>query len=171
MRSTLGFYACNVVSIGNNGHKSLSAFACLASTITLEVMEWYSDFFGGGWPDDAWYSCLMMLQEIAHPWLSYHICRHWMGSRYFLFWMMAVGKVLYSVEKPLCHGRCWWCSHPRLGVFISHRVHHTREEVVAEQLLVVNPSYLIMVGWCCYATTEWCLALRSVLSTSGIWPN
>ena len=53
MRSTLGFYACNVVSIGNNGHKSLSAFACLASTITLEVMEWYSDFFGGGWPDDA----------------------------------------------------------------------------------------------------------------------
>ena len=53
MRSTLGFYASNVVSIGNNGHKSLSAFACLASTITLEVMEWYSDFFGGGWPDDA----------------------------------------------------------------------------------------------------------------------
>jgi hypothetical protein len=28
-----------------------------------------------------------------------------------------------------------------------------REEVVAKQLLMVNPSYLIMVGSCCFATT------------------
>ncbi len=28
-----------------------------------------------------------------------------------------------------------------------------REEVVAKQLLMVNPSYPIMVGSCCYATT------------------
>jgi hypothetical protein len=27
------------------------------------------------------------------------------------------------------------------------------EEVVAMQLLMFNPSYLIMVGSCCYATT------------------
>jgi len=32
--------------------------------------------------------------------------------------------------------------------------------VVAQQLLMVNPSYLIMVGWCCSATTSWFLALR-----------
>jgi len=45
-----------------------------------------------------------------------------------------------------------------------------REEVAAKQLLMVNPSQLIMGGWRCYAKTKWCLALRSVLSTSGIWP-
>jgi hypothetical protein len=28
-----------------------------------------------------------------------------------------------------------------------------REEVVAKQLLMVNPSYLIMIGSCCYTTT------------------
>jgi hypothetical protein len=28
-----------------------------------------------------------------------------------------------------------------------------REKVVAKQLLMVNPSYLIMVGSCCYPTT------------------
>jgi len=30
-----------------------------------------------------------------------------------------------------------------------------REEVVAQQLLMVNLSYLIMDGWCCYATISW----------------
>jgi len=45
-----------------------------------------------------------------------------------------------------------------------------REVVIAKQLLMVNPSYLIMSRWRCYAITKWCLALRSVLSTSGIWP-
>jgi hypothetical protein len=29
----------------------------------------------------------------------------------------------------------------------------TREKVVAKQLLMVNPSCLIMVGSCCYTTT------------------
>jgi hypothetical protein len=40
MRSTLVFYArfC-CVHLGNEGHHSSSAFACLAGTITLEVAE------------------------------------------------------------------------------------------------------------------------------------
>jgi hypothetical protein len=29
----------------------------------------------------------------------------------------------------------------------------TREEVAADSLLMVNPAYLVMVGWCCYATS------------------
>jgi hypothetical protein len=39
MQSILGCYAHHDVSIGNEGHKSLSAFACLAGTITLEAAE------------------------------------------------------------------------------------------------------------------------------------
>jgi hypothetical protein len=32
----------------------LACFACLAGTITLEVVEWYVWYFlGGGWPDDV----------------------------------------------------------------------------------------------------------------------
>jgi len=46
MRSTHGLYARNVVSIGNKGHKSSSVFACLAGTITLEVVSDTTDIFG-----------------------------------------------------------------------------------------------------------------------------
>jgi hypothetical protein len=46
---------------------------------------------------------------------------------------------------------------------------HLREDVVAELILIVNPLYRIMsVAMLNY---EWCLALRSVLGTSGVWPN
>jgi hypothetical protein len=45
----------------------------------------------------------------------------------------------------------------------------TREDVVAELILMVNPLYPIMsVAMLNY---EWCLALRSVLGTSGVWPK
>jgi hypothetical protein len=41
-----------------------------------------------------------------------------------------------------------------------------REDVVAELILMVNPLYRIMsVAMLNY---EWCLALRSVLGTSGV---
>ncbi len=45
----------------------------------------------------------------------------------------------------------------------------SREDVVAELILMVNPLYRIMsVAKLNY---EWCLALRSVLGTSGVWPK
>jgi hypothetical protein len=44
-----------------------------------------------------------------------------------------------------------------------------REDVVAELILMVNPLYCIMsVAMLNY---EWCLALMSVLGTSGVWPK
>ncbi len=44
-----------------------------------------------------------------------------------------------------------------------------REDVVAELILMVNPLYRIMsVAMLNY---KWCLALRSVLGTSGVWPK
>jgi hypothetical protein len=44
-----------------------------------------------------------------------------------------------------------------------------REDVVAELILMVNPFYRIMsVPMLNY---NWCLALRSVLSTSWVWPK
>ncbi len=44
-----------------------------------------------------------------------------------------------------------------------------REDVVAELILMVNPLYRIMsVPMLNY---EWCLALRSVLGTSEVWPK
>ncbi len=44
-----------------------------------------------------------------------------------------------------------------------------REDVVAELILMVNPLYCIMsVAMLNY---KWCLALRSVLGTSGVWPK
>jgi hypothetical protein len=44
-----------------------------------------------------------------------------------------------------------------------------REDVVAELILTVNPLYPIMsVPMLNY---NWCLALRSVLSTSWVWPK
>jgi hypothetical protein len=44
-----------------------------------------------------------------------------------------------------------------------------REDVVAEFILMVNPLYPIMsVAMLNY---KWCLALRSVLGTSGVWPK
>ena len=62
--STLGnavyprHYARNVVSIGNKGHKSLSAFACWAGTIILEVAKWCTaDIFW--WRISRW--CLILL--------------------------------------------------------------------------------------------------------------
>ncbi len=44
-----------------------------------------------------------------------------------------------------------------------------REDAVAELILMVNPLYRIM----CVAMLnyKWCLALRSVLGTSGVWPK
>ena len=46
---------------------------------------------------------------------------------------------------------------------------HLREDVVAELILMVNPLYRIMsVAMLNY---EWCLALRSLLGTSGVWPK
>ena len=50
MQSTLSVYACIVVSIGNEGHKSSSALA--VTLITLEVAESCLIFLGGGWPDE-----------------------------------------------------------------------------------------------------------------------
>jgi hypothetical protein len=45
----------------------------------------------------------------------------------------------------------------------------TREDVVAELILMVNPLYPIMsVAMLNY---DWCLALRSVPSTSWVWPK
>jgi hypothetical protein len=45
----------------------------------------------------------------------------------------------------------------------------SREDVVAELILMVNPLYLIMsVAMLNY---EWCLAQRSDLGTSGVWPK
>ncbi len=45
----------------------------------------------------------------------------------------------------------------------------TREEVVADLILMVNPLYRIMgVAMLNY---KWCLALMSVLGTSGVWPK
>ncbi len=44
-----------------------------------------------------------------------------------------------------------------------------REDVVAELILMVNPLYRIMsVAMLNY---DWGLALRSVLSTSWVWPK
>jgi hypothetical protein len=44
-----------------------------------------------------------------------------------------------------------------------------REDVVAELILMVSPLYCIMsVAMLNY---KWCLALRSVLGTSGVWPK
>jgi hypothetical protein len=44
-----------------------------------------------------------------------------------------------------------------------------REDVVAELILMVNPLYRIMsVAMLNY---EWCLALRSIQGTSGVWPK
>jgi hypothetical protein len=60
--------------------------------------------------------------------------------------------------------KIWWPRCFQSGV-------QPREEVVADQLLMVNLSHLIMVGWCCYTTAKWCLALRSVFSSTGICPN
>jgi hypothetical protein len=41
--------------------------------------------------------------------------------------------------------------------------------VVAELILMVNPLYCIMsVAMLNY---KWCLALRSVVGTSGVWPK
>jgi hypothetical protein len=44
-----------------------------------------------------------------------------------------------------------------------------REDVVAELILMVDLLYRIM----CVAMLnyEWCLALRSVIGTSGVWPK
>ncbi len=54
-----------------------------------------------------------------------------------------------------------------LMVVVHGEVH--REDVVAELILMVNPLYRIMsVAMLNY---EWCLALRSVLGTSGVWPK
>ncbi len=45
----------------------------------------------------------------------------------------------------------------------------SREDVVAELILMVKPLYRIMsVAMLNY---EWCLALRSALGTSGVWPK
>jgi hypothetical protein len=50
MWSTVGVYACIIVSIGNEGHKSSSASG--VTIITLEVAECRLIFLGGGWPDE-----------------------------------------------------------------------------------------------------------------------
>ncbi len=44
-----------------------------------------------------------------------------------------------------------------------------REDVVAELILMVNPLYCIMSV--AKQNYEWCLALRSVLGISGVWPK
>jgi len=48
--STLGDYACIVVSIGDEGHKSSSALS--VTVITLEAGECRLIFLGGGWQDE-----------------------------------------------------------------------------------------------------------------------
>ncbi len=51
----------------------------------------------------------------------------------------------------------------------GHQYIMVREDVVAELILMVNPLYHIMcVPMLNY---NWCLALRSVLSTSWVWPK
>jgi hypothetical protein len=69
----------------------------------------------------------------------------------------------------------------RQGGIPENQFHHTagtvaqflaeaelcREDVVAELILMVSPLYCIMsVAMLNY---KWCLALRSVLGTSGVW--
>jgi hypothetical protein len=44
-----------------------------------------------------------------------------------------------------------------------------REDVVAELILMVNPLYCIMSD--AMLNYEWCLALRSVIGTSRVWPK
>ena len=55
MRSTLVYYACFLLCPSwERRALLLVCFACLAGTITLEVVEWYVWFsLGGGWPDDV----------------------------------------------------------------------------------------------------------------------
>ncbi len=59
-----------------------------------------------------------------------------------------------------------------LGLELSYDNSKTiiiRKDVVAELILMVNLLYHIMsVAMLNY---EWCLALRSVLGTSGVWPK
>jgi hypothetical protein len=59
---------------------------------------------------------------------------------------------------------------PSVRCFRSIRVDKIdREDVVAELILMVNPLYGIMsVPMLNY---DWCLALRSVLSTAWVWPK
>jgi hypothetical protein len=57
---------------------------------------------------------------------------------------------------------------PAVGLPVDCTSMH-REDVVAELILIVNPLYRIMsVAMLNY---ERCLALRSVLGTSGVWPK
>ncbi len=67
------------------------------------------------------------------------------------------GKPNFLCQVQICQSSCKW-----------HK--EVREEVVAKQLLMIDPSYLIMVGSCCYATTiidawHWSLSL---LQGSGL---
>ncbi len=53
--------------------------------------------------------------------------------------------------------------------YAAARATFTREDVVAELVLMFNPLYPIMsVAMLNY---DWCLALKSVLSTSWVWPK
>jgi hypothetical protein len=58
---------------------------------------------------------------------------------------------------------------PRIKECAKTALLGNREGVVAELILMVNPLYRIMsVAMLNY---EWCLVLRSVLGTSGVWPK
>ncbi len=80
MQSTLSMYTHIIVSIGNEGHKSLSALA--VAIITLEVADcnyWYSLVVDGRMMHGS-----LLDQRIAHPWLLYFIQWHWMNWRCFV---------------------------------------------------------------------------------------
>jgi hypothetical protein len=64
---------------------------------------------------------------------------------------------------PICgKAEQFYCRHQLWG-----HIYVAREDVVAELILMVNVLYRIMsVAMLNY---EWCLALRSVLGTSGVW--
>ncbi len=105
MGSTLVFYTrfC-CVHLGNEGHHSSSAFACLSGTKTLEVAEWYVWYFlGGGWPDDALFSCV---SGDSPPLVIISYLMVLDGLK--IFWWC---------------GRRWWCSRLRQGISISRGRH------------------------------------------------
>ncbi len=84
-------------------------------------------------------------------------------------WGMGCLKRLLSTKPPQqCHGGADLSQRRMRGPQNSARG-LAREDVVAELILMVNPLYRIMsVAMLNY---ECCLALRSVLGTSGVWPK
>jgi hypothetical protein len=75
----------------------------------------------------------------------------------------AMEDMFHIQVKAKLFGEDW------LQCFATEILDANREDVVAELILMVNPLYHIMsVAMLNY---EWCLALRSVLGTSGVWPK